>query len=172
MCYTYNMLVSVNYVRGIAQRTRQDFEAGNIDPAELKRAVQHAPGYAVDEFRRDVENALDPTNSRPPFPHEYCQLATIVLRERVGIGKVTMGSYGIQDGGGYDPEVGKYVPWIEDHGPRPHTFLSIGRTSLGPDTICDITGDQFKGDSYTKTAPPVYVGPLDMPWSLHQAELC
>lgn len=73
------------------------------------------------------------------FPQLNCGLASVYLREILNLGTVTQGKYLDQN----------------------HTFLLIDEEEPEKFTVADITSDQYGG-------PPVYVGPLQIPWALKQ----
>lgn len=128
--------MSLNAVelRAIAETSRTDFESGAISVDHVLEVGRlYLPAGAIDMYGAEVPAILT------YFPSMACDLASAVLRHRVGYGEVSEGSYeGLV-----------------------HTFLNLGETALGPETIVDITADQYGG-------PRMYVGPLTEPWSKAQ----
>jgi hypothetical protein len=125
--YNIEMLHTVTGLEAITRQTRQDFERRNISGEELALAAEFS---GIETVYRAI------------FPEFCCELATLVLRQRIGQGEVLDGGY--QDWGEYGSS---------------HTFLYLGETAIGDDTIADITADQFEDK-----APPVYIGRFVLPW--------
>jgi hypothetical protein len=123
------MQQSVEQIMVIASQARRDFEDGLVTDEELANLIQlHAP--------QNAETWLPSLPlSRPHFPTFNCGFTSVYLRERLGYGEITNGRY--------DNKL--------------HTYLAIGETAIAPETIVDITADQYNG-------PEVYVGPLVKPW--------
>lgn len=123
-------------VRTIAERTREDFESGRIQVDHLlKLGGTYLPDQA-DKWERSVSRV---SAALEIFPALCCELATTVLRHRVGFGNIVQGRYDINS----------------------HAYLDLDHSDLPDHTIGDITADQFGG-------PSIYVGPLRDPWGTKQ----
>lgn len=118
------------------------FEAGKLR-TELELG-QYNPLVAAETMRSFLQNSSDSTpiadekmsTFLKSFPRDCCDVATILLIDRVG--------------------EGEFVPGVFYSRPRVfkgHAFLQLGGV------IADITADQFGG-------PRVYVGDLVLPWSI------
>ncbi len=170
---------SLATIKQIAWDTRRDFEHGKVSDDEIIEAaiafralfyISKRIGYDTQttDGLRKVEAPpfspyyvstplvnLDPSSGRKVFPEGHCVIAASVLASRIE--KVDKGETDIIIGGcGEDKDAMDPCSYYHN----PHTFVGLGRTQLGYDTIADITGDQFP-----EIGTPVYVGPLADPWT-------
>ncbi len=180
----YNILVLINdtsleAIRSVAIMTRRDFEQGAVTDAEILEAAiaLDAITLIADVHLTDklVEGKSELATPRPTNPHfayfirpslwrpdmfplKQCRPATILLAKRItDIGIVGLEVEIVEEGGcGEDKDSLDPSSYFDNL----HTFTSIGKTSLGEDTIVDITGDQFK-----EVKESVYIGPLQFPWT-------
>ena len=91
-------------------------------------------------YNPEVEDArLFVERGMRQFPSLNCGLASVYLRKALGTGKVINGKY------------------LEQN----HTFLLI-ENFYDDAIVIDITADQYGG-------PPIYVGPVQAPWSLRKS---
>ncbi len=76
---------ALHAVEGIARATRQDLEAGRVDHELLRRLYgDYEPLNNLDAFIKAAEQL---------FPVGNCGIASLLLRERLGRGRVHTGSY-------------------------------------------------------------------------------
>jgi hypothetical protein len=171
------MNVGLEDVRLIADRTRAEFENGDVSEDEMIDSLigyswvryaftaDYAPRSAIEQklangTLREVKGNLVPVPlflaNEEVFPRGYCNIASPVLAQRIQQANVLEGLSPTLIWGGY----GEYGRAYSSFSKYQHTFVMLGRTSLSDKTIVDITADQFDSQ-----APPVYVGPLQNPWT-------
>jgi len=171
------MIRSIESVREIAVATRRDFEIGAVSDDEIADAItkSFSPYPNRGEIDRNtteqaekialgalisIRGWLFPTPLSDPtnFPKGHCNIATPVLAIRLTDSGVLEGNRPeiIIGGFGEDETALDMTRFYHNQ----HTFLGIGETALGHDTIVDITVDQF-GARW----PSMYVGPIIRPWT-------
>jgi hypothetical protein len=170
------MIERIEPIREVAVQLRSDFEHGLVTDEEiLEAAIAYDEVYSIrdhkDRARLTDEEVLKfyqvgvrkwlvrKNIVRPEqFPRGYCNESTLVLRRRIEAADLLGDNRAeiIYGGCGEDEPIldaSRYWNKI-------HTFLGIGHTTLGRDTIVDITGDQFR-----EVSEAVYIGPLVDPWT-------
>lgn len=171
------MLQSLSNVERIAASTRRDFERGAVTDGEIiKAAIALDAAYGISTYAPHGEEGekakieagelirVDRHLFRVPlvanrrFPEGCCDVASRVLGYRLLEAKALEGRMPEIISGGCEEDTDTFDPTSYYH--NPHTFVGIGGTALGRRTIADITADQFGTG-----LPPVYVGPLEDPWT-------
>lgn len=143
----------------IAREVRHEFETGSISTEYIMRIGYEQSGGRISDMLYFW--ASDMSNGKiKNFPVDWCDRACAVLLDRIGDGQTMMGSYILPP----KPLYGTIYEYHAVHGNAlsDHVFdvpSSLGTMSLTR-VIVDVTGDQFEGGQ------PVYLGPLQTPYSL------
>ncbi len=168
--------ISLEAIRKVAVTTHHDFERGAVTDAEILEAAIALNAVAliaeVHLASKNIGGRVKLATPRPTNPHfayfirprlwrpdmfplKQCRPATILLAKRITDLDIEVEI--IEEGGcGEDKDSLDPSSYFDNL----HTFAGIGKTSLGEDTIVDITGYQFK-----EVDEPVYMGPLQYPWT-------
>lgn len=145
----------------VAWRVRSEFEQGTLDPEEvlalMHREVPHMISHDTTEtIAKRLEH----------FPSGNCVMASVVLLDRVGGGRLMYGSVESQE----EKSEVEYLTSVggSRYKVMPHTWLGFYALRTRPYDltyeypevvkIADISADQFGG-------PKVYVGPQTSTWS-------
>ena len=170
------MLSRLDPIREVATQLRSEFERGLVTDEEILEAAiayndvssistlgpprelteeEAAQYYIVGRIKSRVPK---PITNASRFPGGHCDAATLVLRSRIETADLMENNLAeiIHGGCGEDGLALDLTRYWHNY----HTFLGIGHTALGRDTIVDITGNQF-----IEVREAVYLGPLVTPWT-------
>ncbi|MGB4758805.1 MAG: hypothetical protein WBP26_01990 [Candidatus Saccharimonadales bacterium] len=169
-------MVNIEKIAAIANQTREEFEAGLITDEEIIAAAiaNHQLRLLEAKPRKDEASVVVdgrvialPINHVSTFPSLACDVASMVLKERISSSGalknteayIISGSLGVSN-----------ENWGDDtsYFANPHSFVGI-RASIhhDPSIIADITPDQFP----EAAGISVYVGPVIKPWKLDDSNV-